>query len=157
MINDSDWEDFIPEGDDYIPVSDWGQDHWSVFAYLETCVIDHAGIVDNRRMRCNSRLHRTLANLNPWGQVIEGAASPTRLRHGVLDKHDDWSCLEDIIYAGYMTAQIGIAYPTRVFGSDQARVQLTPAGWRIAHALREFRGSGGNFREFTFEETANDR
>src|SRR5688572_21590317 len=98
------WDKYEFEGEG-VPVKDWGQDHWSTFAYLETRAVDAKGVIDNRRMRCNPRLHRHLANMG-MGSIIDGSKYPTRLKVGTIDKHDDWSCLEDMVAAGFLKAFI---------------------------------------------------
>jgi hypothetical protein len=140
--------EYLPEGDEYVPIAEWGQDHWSVFAYLETAVVDHRGVINNVKMRCNARLHRIFANLGFGGQVRNGAAYPTLLKGGVLlERHDDWSCLEDMIAAGLMQSWF---YDTgaKMLGSGVARVEFTDLGWTLAGQVRAHRGKGGNYANF---------
>jgi hypothetical protein len=136
------WEPYVPGSVDlYIPVSEWGSDHWSTFAYLETRVVDDRGLVDNRRMRCNSRLHRDFMHM------ADGKNYPTRLKGGkTIERHDDWSCLEDMVSAGLVRAW----YDTtgEPFGGGKARVELTELGSQVAGQLREHKASGGKWGEF---------
>lgn len=137
---------------DYIPVSEWSKDHWSTLVYLETVAVDNGGIVDNRRMRCNPRLHRELANLSfgrHGGPLIDGSKYPTRLRDGkTVDKHDDWSCLEDMVAAELVQAWLREERIGEVFGGSQAKVELTNQGHELVAQLRKHKAGGGNYATF---------
>ena len=122
-------------------MSQWGRDHWSTFAYLETVVVDHRGIPNLNRMRCNHELHPGLTNWNPIAGVIDGSKYPTRLKGGVeINDHDDWSCVEDMESEGLV----------EIKGTGINPVwELTEKGSAIAHELRTFRGNGGSFSDFS--------
>lgn len=135
------WIQYEAEGDDFIPIERWGHDHWSTLAYLETRVVDGKGAIDNRRMRCNARLHREFAH------SADGSEYPTRLKDGEQDRHDDWSCLEDMVAAGLLIASFrGSGKP---FGGTQGRIQLTEAGLDITAQLRNHKANGGTYATFT--------
>lgn len=140
------WEEYRAEkGADYAPVEKWGKDHWSTLAYLETRTVDYDGVIDNRHMRCNPRLHREFAH--HWS----GGNYPTILNgEETLDNHDDWSCLEDMVAAGYLQVWFRRA-STNIFGNSEAKVKLTARGKVISTILRAFKAEGGNFGEFTVE------
>ena len=134
------------------PMSEWGKDHWSTLAYLETCCVDNDGYLDNRRM--NS----------------DGEAYPTRLRGNTPETphlapgHNDWDCVADMISAGLVKPAPGTTPMGRVSIADQVarvaasrghtthfqarRYLLTPAGLKIAAALRAHKAAGGNFASF---------
>ena len=79
-----------------IPIEDFGRDHWSTFAYIETCVVDCGGRVAKERMRCIHKRHPFFAHRGG-----DASAYPTRLRGGrKRNEHDDWDCLDDIEVAG---------------------------------------------------------
>jgi hypothetical protein len=142
------WIKYEAEGDDYVPMEQWGHDHWSTLAYLETCAVDDRGIISNAHMRCNSRLHRAFVYITGLGTVIEGAQYPTRLKDNkALENHDDWSCLEDMVKAGLLTAEYQVRY-SRIFGNSVARVHLTPLGIDLAAQLRTHKASGASFTTF---------
>jgi hypothetical protein len=146
------WEPYTAGNDDHIPIEQWGKDHWSTFAYIETRTVDGKGLVDNQRMRCNPRLHRELANISPFSRVVDGSGSPTRLKNGEEQYcHDDWSCVEDMVKAGLVTAEFRIKYFDRVFGGNIVRVKLTEKGLEVAAALRAHKANGGNFSNFEIE------
>jgi len=98
-----------------VPMSRWGKDHWTTFAYIETRWVDHRGMLDHDRMRCDRHRHpafysakrRTIA----FGTDADGARYPTRLKTdapgadghwGVIELagHDDYDCLDDAIREG---------------------------------------------------------
>jgi len=135
------WTAYEAGDDGYIPMERFGHDHWSTFAYLETCVVDVHGYIDNRRMRCNARLHREFA----WR--ADGSDYPTRLKDGEQARHDDWSCLEDMAAAGLIRAWW--REPAgEFFGGGQARVELTERGQEIAAQLREHKAAGHPYATF---------
>lgn len=148
------WFDYQAEGD-YVPMEQWGHDHWSTLAYLESRAVDHAGFIDNRHMRTDPRLHSSLIGLMPIGNVRvalnkDGKTYPTRLKGGKdLDRHDDWSCLEDMSAAGLVKIQFRQTN-TNIAGNSQARIKLTHLGWKVSAALREHRANGGHWRDFEY-------
>ena len=125
----NEYAEYLIEGNGYVPVTNWGQDHWSTFAYLETRAVDGKGAIDNPRMRCNARLHREFANMGPFGNLHDGAKYPTLLAGGIkLEKHDDWSCLEDMVAAGLIKAFYRRKSHTDAFGHAEARVEIRRIG-----------------------------
>lgn len=140
------WEKYLPEhGADYVPPETWGKDHWSTFAYLETLTVDRKGVVQNAKMRCNNRLHREFATDRQLKMTKE---YPTITKQGPIHKHDDWSCVEDMVYYGYITAET--RQVSKAFNDNtQCRVALTPFGQKIAAELRQHKAAGGNFADFT--------
>ena len=144
------WNEYKPgKGDDYIPIARWGQDHWSTLAYLETRVTDGRGLIDNPRMRCNPRLHRHFAHVCTFtGKPHDGPEYPTRLKDGEIDHHDDWSCLEDMVAAGLITAQWRVRHVGALFGNSEAKVALTDAGQALAAQLRAHKAGGGRWANF---------
>uniref|UniRef100_UPI003F493824 hypothetical protein n=1 Tax=Nonomuraea sp. CA-251285 TaxID=3240002 RepID=UPI003F493824 len=96
-----------------VPVDQWGQDHWSTFAYIETRTVDYKGFIGHDQMRCSVALHGSLYDLkNPYGRSPDGARYKTRLKHerlpdgtwsaASLPSHDDYSCLDDCLAAGLL-------------------------------------------------------
>lgn len=142
------WQTYEVVGNNFIPLEQWGKDHWSTLAYLETVTVDYRGLVDNRRMRCNPRLHRRFAHLNQFGQVVDSSRYPTTKASDV-QQHDDWSCLEDLVTAGLVKAYWRVRYPERSFGGAQAKVELTELGLKITAELRAHKARGGSFTHFS--------
>jgi hypothetical protein len=135
-----------------IPVANWGKDHWSTFAYVETCVVDHQPL-DRDRLRCNSDRHPHLmghrvamASLGKWkpewgtrlkGFFIDGGEDRTKQ----LSDHDDFDCLEDMELAGLI----------EIMSVVNAKVMLTPKGIAVAAHLRAHKSRGGHFSNFEFK------
>jgi hypothetical protein len=124
-----------------IPLSKFGKDHWSTFAYLETVHVDFKGVIDRRRLRCDPDLHPGLAH-----QASGDKKYPTRLRFDEqkqafeeVQDHDDWSCFEDLEREGLCT--------WRGTGINPV-VRLTPYGEKVAGVLRAFKAQGGSFCNF---------
>ena len=150
------WEKYTVDNPaDYVPVGKWGKDHWTTLAYLETRSVDHQGVLSNKQMRCNPRLHREFAHSSLLGSVIDGSKYPTRLRNDeTLDGHDDWSCLEDMVAAGLVRAYYRVARPTLAFGTCDAKIELTGLGEEVAAQLRRHLAAGKRSSDFTPLESA---
>jgi hypothetical protein len=118
-----------------IPIENFGHDHWSVFGYIETRVVDYGGIPAKEHLRCIHARHPFFAHRGG-----DASAYPTRLRGGrELADHDDWDCLDDIEAAG-LIENIGTgAHPVFL---------LTDHGREIAGKLRGHKGQGGKWDEF---------
>lgn len=143
----NEWHPYKPDGDDYVPMERWGKDHWTTLLYLETCAVDTGGMISNPKMRCNPRLHRAFAHGYPHDP--QSREYPTRLKGGEERYgHDDWSCLEDMVAAGLVTAEWRQPFTAPVFGGGCARVRLTERGQAIAAALRQHRAAGRPTAEF---------
>lgn len=134
---------------DHIPIDQWGRDHWSTFAYIETCIVDDGGKPDIRRMRTDVSLH---PNMGPHECVdgmgaIDGAQYPTRLRGGATaSPHDDWSCLDDAEAEGLIQNE--------GTGTNR-RYVLTNKGRPVANALRDYLARNRTSRGFDpFPSTA---
>lgn len=137
-----------------IPMKEWGKDHWSALAYIETRVVDHKGYLDSRQLRS------------------DGVAYPTRLRRTdpVVARqevgHTDYDCIADFMAAGLLLPAEGTTPKGRVmFGNLEAqaknskvasaryettRYAFTPKGLKVAGALRSHKAAGGNFAGFIY-------
>jgi hypothetical protein len=125
-----------------IPVEQFGKDHWSTFAYLETRTVDYQGVPDLAHMRNDPRIHPLTANQT--NHLWPDQHYSTRLRDGSEQMlHDDWSCLEDLEKAGLLE-NIGT-------GTNPV-VKLTPRGLKVAAQLRAFKSRGGKFADYVPEE-----
>lgn len=140
-----------------VAIEDWGRDHWSFLAYLETLCVDSTkkgvGEIDKRRMRTNEKRHPFHAvNLN----LGVGAWQPdfgTRLK-GYWDTlgrkvpkrqvkgHDDWDALTDLENAGLVD----------VISEANGFVKLTEKGMKIAAEVRAYKAKGGMFSGFRWTE-----
>lgn len=117
-----------------IPVEEFGKDHWSTFAYLETRCVDNGGEIERRHMRCDSDRHPQFAHMDTEKKY------PTLTKAGEVKNHDDWDCLDDLELVG-LTENVGTGL-NRVY-------KLTPLGWVVAGQLRQHRSDKGTFATFT--------
>ncbi len=137
----------------FVPVSDWGKDHWSLVAYVEIRCVDNGGVLDHDRMRTNQERHPGLAgpasaglsegrNWRPeWGTRLSGyflEDGETDLTRQMFN-HDDWDVLDDIEAAGYV--KIGGAGINPV-------IFMTRVGAAIAALLRVHKAAGKHFASF---------
>lgn len=120
-----------------IPIENWGKDHWSTFAYVETLAVEHKGIAipEPCMMRTNNGKHGYMGN------PIDGNKYPTILKNNdVVLGHDDWDCLDDML-KNELLVDIG----TDLYRS----FKLTEKGRRVANLLREHKAGGGTFNNFS--------
>lgn len=114
-------------------IEQFGKDHWSTFAYAETCAVDHGGRLELRRLRMNSN-KRPVGNGGMWlpscGSYVKGKRDP---------EHDDWDCLEDLEAEGLLEMIGTIINPA---------VKLTKKGYAVASSLRMHKANGGQFGTF---------
>ena len=119
----------------FIPIEDFGKDHWSTFGYIETRIVDHDGVPDRVHLRCINKRHPFMAH-----EGGDASLYPTILRGGrERYRHDDWDCLWDLENAGLID-NVGTGV-NPVF-------RLTDKGREIAGRLRGHKGQGGTFGEF---------
>ena len=84
-------------------IKDFGKDHWSTFAYAETCCVDNQGFMELSRLRVNDSRH-------PVGSGMVLGRSAWKPEYGTLIKdgsipdptHDDFDCLDDLEEAGLL-------------------------------------------------------
>lgn len=144
--------EYVIERSDFIPVDLWGKDHWSTFAYLETRAVDNNGVIKNVHMRCNPRLHSGFAHAGSF----MGGDYPTIIKGGKkVERHDDWSCVEDMIVAGLITVQVHQIAPADCMECIEAKVSFTDLGALVAAALRRHKMVGGTFSNFEWKEEDN--
>lgn len=124
-----------------VPISNWGKDHWSTFAYVETRIVDYNGQVDRRHLRVLDQKHPAFAHGHP------ATSYPTQLRvlpSGGLETipdHDDVDCIEDAVAEGLLLWEGTGRHP--VF-------KLTDLGSKIAGELRAWKSKPmNNYCDFT--------
>lgn len=115
-----------------IPMDRWGRDHWSTFAYAETCAVDHSGFLDMRRLR------------------MDGKQYPSYLAFSeTLADHNDLDCLKDAQAAGLLTIERATQRDRKgEIKQLTYAVAFTPLGLRVAGALRSHKAAGGSFGDF---------
>lgn len=132
-------EEPTPKGDPIVPLAEWGKDHWSTLAYIETRAVDFKGIPNNQHMRCDADLHPQFAHARRAG--LSNTKYPTRTKSGEVEDHDDWSCLDDAEAVGYVEN----------IGTGLHRVySITPAGQQVCEALRRHLMDGGTNSSFSW-------
>lgn len=125
-----------------ITIDRFGKDHWSVFAYLETCAVDRNGVVGRDQMRCDSSRHPGLVGRYAATGLGNEKKYPTRLKDGEIQDHDDWDCFDDLEAAGLVTWEGTGANPV---------VGMTEAGIEMAGKLRGHKSKGGSFAMFDYK------
>lgn len=134
-----------------LPINQWGKDHWSTLAYIESRCVDHKGVLKNANMRTHAVRHPLLM-ARGFGSPGDGSQYPTRYKRGQLDNHDDWDCLDDMVRAGLITVvrpkddalwdvPFGARGPITYQGRTQTKalevkVKLTTLGHQVAGELR---------------------
>jgi len=121
-------------------VAQFGKDHWSTFAYAETCCVDNRGRLDIRRLRVNESKRPIRSNGLGW-QPSWG----TRTKDGKIPDptHDDIDCLDDLEREGLIEWIGTLINPA---------VKLTDKGKVVAAALRRHKADGGQFSTFEVGE-----
>lgn len=159
-----------------IPLTSFGQDHWSTFTYLKTRAVDHCGRLNPDNLRIDRTRHEHMIGRRKaaFGGGPCGSKYPTRIAGNVEVKgHDDWDCLLDIERAGLIVVErppamqvalnAGYGPVARLWTGlmereveqkqlAQARIRLTPLGEQVAGQLRAHRGRGHNYRTFRAQE-----
>jgi hypothetical protein len=135
-----------PASSEFIPREQWGRDHWSVLAYLETRAVEREPI-DFERLRINPARHPERAGTEKLrGKRVWRPEWGTRLRDDTRSPdHDDWDCVEDLQRAGLVVVTGGVL---------DARPGLTTEGWVAIQALRRHKAVGGSFATFARQEEA---
>jgi hypothetical protein len=125
-----------------IPLALFGKDHWSLFAYVETRIVDYRGEVANVHLRADWRI-----NEHRKHKGGDARAYPTRLKNGeTASPHDDWSCIDDLVREGLLVWNGTGLHP--IFA-------LTEQGRDAAAKLRQHKGDGGVFATFVWAPAAN--
>lgn len=109
----------------------WGKDHNDLMMYLESTCVDLGGTINNQKMRSDLRIHPEFLNR---GNQHMNKRLPTRLKDGLKEDHDDWSCLDDLNTFGYVEAFRDFAAHVPLI-----YVQITDSGWELAGRLRRER------------------
>lgn len=130
-----------------VELLEFGRDHWSLLAYVETLCVDSRGNgigeMDKRRLRCNPKRHPVHAvneRFCKWDSNYS-----TRLSEDVkpVPGHDDWDCLDDLEAAGLI----------EVMSEVNGFVILSDRGREMASRIRAHKSRGGAFSTFRPSET----
>lgn len=141
--------------DQYIPIEQWGKDHWSTLSYIETRLVEGPLVVAfDQRMRQKRRNFRVLAEAlrpgSPEARQVSMAVPMdsyhgTRLYGGtsVVSNHDDWDCVQDAVAAGLFEGDVNnfeAGFP----------LKLTAKGYAVVADLRRFKASGGSYHTYRY-------
>lgn len=140
-----------------VPVVDFGKDHWTTLAFVETLCVDSAkkgvGEIDKRRMRTNEKRHPGHAVNRPHtGAWVSGCG--TRLSgywdakgepvlERLIKSHDDWDCLNDLEAAGFI----------EMISEANGFVRMTEKGFGVASELRKYKAHGGMYSGFRWAQS----
>ena len=118
-----------------IKLTDFGRDHWSLLAYIETCCVDSSGQLDQRRLRINEANGRgSRSNGTGWEPSFG-----TQCKTGIPDpNHDDLECLEDLEREGF----------TKTLSFVNLFIALTDKGIKTVAQIRAHKRNGGQFNTF---------
>jgi hypothetical protein len=138
-----------------IPMEQWGKDHFSLLAYVESRCVDHGGRPDFDHMRANPATHPHHIGPNvargmrggllkwepSYGTRLKGFWNPDKTEDPTkqLPDHDDWDCWEDMEAEGLI----------KDAGTGMNPIaKMTEKGLEIAALLRAHKAAGGNFAGF---------
>ena len=137
--------------ENFIPVNEWGVDHWSTLAYIGTVMVDLGKfqVGYDPRMRHGRRHHRVMIDQCPSPSRVSGvgivgpvmsAEHGTRLKDkSVVERHDDWHCVQDMI-------DLGLFDQTEMEPSDI--LTFSDKGHALVAELTKHKSNGGKFVEF---------
>lgn len=127
----------------------WGHDHLSIVTYIVSRTLDYAGVLDNKHLRIDGRVHSAFEH-DPG---THGNKYPTRLNDGTIAEypHDDFSCLLDLIALGYAKAWTRDYEKANSFASMEIKVELTDKGLELVKELLKHRATGKSIGEYKFE------
>lgn len=144
----------------YVPMAQWGKDHWSTLAYVETIMVDCGGfqVGTDPRMKSNRRHFRIMQEGCPRPRRVKPIAAAgmvmrpehaTVLKDGSLvDNHDDWMCLQDMAQCGLFKAKIGEVVLSAEDIEPGVHLQLSELGQRLTAQLRQHKANEGQWSTF---------
>jgi hypothetical protein len=112
--------------------------------YIETRVVDYKGNLDKNHMRIDIDRHPHLIG-QFQRNIIDDKKYPTQLKNGILDDHDDWDCVEDLIAAEFVEMSTTEITP-------ETKFKLTDLGWEIVGQLRRHRAEGNSYQMFKVKD-----
>ena len=125
---------------DRIAPEKWGRDHWGLLAFCECRAVDNKGELDRDKLRCNETTHAIMEGATQhmyrmtwkpeWGTVLQDGT--------LLEKHDDWDCLDDLEAAGLL----------KIESLATCTISMTELGVLVAHAARTHRAQHHQYRDF---------
>ena len=141
--------------DAFVPPEQWGPDHWSTLAYVETVMVECGGfeIGADARMRSARHNFRVMNEQcshpkRPSGRrglgLVMDVSDGSTLHDGMkVPGHDDWVCLQDLAAAGFFTVGPDDIEPRAV-------LHLSELGAAVTAQLRAHKAAGGTFKNFAW-------
>ena len=135
--------------DDVIPITHFGRGHWSTLAYAETVMVECGGFqvgFDGHMRQCR-RNFRVMSEECPRptrlrscgiGIPMDTAHSTILADGSVVEGHDDWHCIQDMVETGILS---GECQPGEI-------LQLTDLGKSLVEQLRDHKRKGGAYGNF---------
>lgn len=123
---------------------DFGKDHWSLLAYIETRCVDYRGVLDVSHLRIKNSAIGTGAPYNrpkwksEWGTRLAGYFE-SKDESRQIKNHDDLDCQTDLENAGYIE-NMGT-------GLNPA-CKMTKLGNQVASLLRQHKTDGKHYATF---------
>lgn len=132
-----------------IEVYQFGKDHWSLLAYIETRCVDYGGVLDVAHLRIQNPMIGSPST--PFGRPTWKPEWGTRLagyflvngetnKEYQLPNHDDLDCADDLEHAGYIENMGTGLHPA---------YKMTKLGNQIASLLRQHKANGKHYATFT--------
>ncbi len=129
---------------------DFGKDHWSLLAYIETRCVDYKGVLDIAHLRVKNLAIGSPHT--PFDKPKWKSEYGTRLRgyftnklnevdkKFLLPNHDDLDCFDDLEEAGYIE--------NTGTGLNPACI-MTKLGSQVISLLRQHKAKGEHYATFT--------
>ena len=128
----------------------FGKDHWSLLAYIETRCVDYKGVLDVAHLRISDPAigmgsYHTLYNRPKWkpeyGTRLAGyfKEDGTKDETRQIKNHDDLDCIDELEEAGYIEN----------IGTELTAYKMTKLGNQVAALLRQHKTDGKHYATFT--------
>lgn len=115
-----------------LKVSQFGKDHWTLFAYVETRCVDYDGKLDEKHLRRDGRSYPTR---------LKGYFKNKNNPKFSIENHSDFDCLEDLEKVGFI----------RIIKNLSNAIELTEEGYKVVSMLRKFKCDGGQYADFSLK------
>jgi len=114
-----------------LPLKSFGEDHWTLLAYIDVCCSGQTGRLEHRHLRRKA----TIKSSEP--PLFKSSERETETQSL---SYDDWDCLADLEAVGFIEL---VSYATGL-------VHIFPGGLKAAAALRAHGERGESFKTFSY-------